>query len=291
MKLKHPIMNASGVLGAEPEHIDKLVEAGFSAIVTKTFTLEERPGYPPPILVDLGEIGFLNAVGLANPGSKGLSRVIERAKYRGVPIVISIGGGDVNEIIKLAAASEELGASAIELNLSCPHVEKHGLEIGRDPRLVYNIVKDTVSVVKIPIFAKLGLCDLVLESAGKALDGGAKALTLINTVKAMAIDVYALRPVLSNKYGGLSGPAIKPIAIRVVYDIYKEYKANIIGCGGIKTWRDVAEFILAGARAVQIGSGYLKDHSIVSKLIVGLHQWLILHGFQTVEEAVGKAHS
>lgn len=283
-------MNASGILGSEPEHVDRLVQAGFSAIVTKTFTLEERSGYPPPILVDLGEIGFINAIGLANPGLAGILGVVERARYHGIPIIVSIGGGRVDEFIKLAISSEESGASAIELNLSCPHVEKHGLEIGGDPRLVNEVVKETVSVVKIPVIAKLGLCDRIIESSGKALEAGAKALTLINTIRAMVIDVYALRPVLSNKYGGLSGPAIKPIAIRVIYDIYREYKADIIGCGGIRTWSDVAEFILAGAKAVQVGSEYLKDPQIVSKIITGLGEWLDLHGFRSIEEAIGRAH-
>lgn len=290
VRLEHPLMNASGILGSEPEHIDILVKDGFSAIVTKSFTIEPRTGYEPPILIELEGIGYLNAVGLANPGVNGIYSLVKRAKELGRPIFVSIAGTSVEEFIRLASVAEETGADAIELNLSCPHVAKHGIEIGRDLDSTELIIRETASVVKTPVIAKLGLSDKVVEIAGKALEAGARALTLINTIRAMAIDPFSMKPILRNKYGGLSGPAIKPISVRIVYDIYREYRAEIIGCGGVASWRDVVEYILAGASAVQIGSGYLKNKSIVWESLRGLIEWMRLQGFNTLREAIGYAH-
>lgn len=290
LRLEHPVLNASGILGSEPEHVDILVEAGFSAVVSKTFTLEQREGYPPPILVELECGGYLNAVGLANPGASGIRPLVERAKAWGKPVIVSIGGSSLREFVELAAVVESSGASAMELNLSCPHVKGHGLDVGSDPTVVYTLVKEVSSTVKIPVIAKLGLCDRIVESSGKALEAGARAVTLINTIRAMAIDIFSAKPVLSNKYGGLSGPPIKPIAVRVVYEVYKEYNAEIVGCGGIVSWKDAAEFILAGARAIQVGSGFLKDRGLVRKIVNGLEKWVQVLGYEVITDLVGLAH-
>jgi dihydroorotate dehydrogenase (NAD+) catalytic subunit len=290
LNLEHPVLNASGILGSEPEHVDILVKHGFSCIVTKTITLEPREGYPPPILIELDNGGYLNAVGLANPGVRGICPMVERARLLGRPIIVSVGGGDLREYVEVSIKAEECGASGVELNLSCPNVRGFGLELGADPSMVYRVVRDVVSVLKIPVLAKLGFGDRVIESSGRALEAGAAGLTLINTIKAMYIDVYSARPVLSNKYGGLSGPPIRPIAIRVVYDVYREYRALIIGCGGVSSWRDAAEFILAGARVVQVGSGFLRNRWIVRDILAGLRKWLEVLGVESIEELVGFAH-
>lgn len=288
--LEHPVMNASGILGQEPEHVDRLIRAGFSAIVTKTFTLEPRPGYPPPVIVELESGGWLNAVGLANPGIERARDVIKRARERGRPVIVSIAGSSESEFAKLASLAEEFGASALELNLSCPHVKGHGIQLGADPELVYRTVSATTSVVRIPVIAKLGLCDRIVASAERALEAGAKGLTLINTVRAMTIDVYSFKPVLSNRYGGLSGPPIKPISVRVVYEVYEELGAEIIGCGGISSWKDVAEMLLAGAKAVQVGTAYAKNEGVVADILRGLRDWLELIGFKNLRDVVGLAH-
>ncbi|MEM4487855.1 MAG: dihydroorotate dehydrogenase PyrD [Desulfurococcaceae archaeon] len=290
MQLEHPVLNASGILGSEPEHITILVNAGFSAIVTKTFTVRPREGYQPPILVELNNYSFLNAVGLPNPGIDFIPGFIAKIKDFKKPIILSIGGNYIEEYAKLAIVAEEAGVDAIEVNLSCPHVKGYGLEIGSDPSSVRDVIKNIASVIKIPIIVKLGVSDRVVESAGKALEAGAKAITLINTIKAMAIDIYTKTPILSNKQGGLSGASIRPIAIRVVYDVFKEYRPEIIGCGGIISWRDAAEFILAGAKAVQIGSAFLKNPRIVFETIEGLRDWVTFLGFHSLEELVGAAH-
>lgn len=291
IKLEHPILNASGILGSEPEQVEILVNSGFSAVVTKTFTLRPREGYPPPVLVEIGNVSFLNALGLPNPGAEYVPGFVSKIKKFGKPIILSIGGNSVEEYIKLAAIGEESGVDAVELNLSCPHVRGYGLDIGSDPGLVYNIVKSITSTVRVPIIVKLGLSDRVVESAGRALEAGAKAITLINTVKAMAIDVFSKNPILSNKHGGLSGIFIKPIAVRVVYDVFREFRPEIIGCGGITNWRDAAEFILAGAKAVQIGSAFLKNRNIVFEVLDGLKNWIALLGHNSLQELVGAAHS
>jgi len=290
LRLRHPVMNASGILGSEPEHIDILVSFGVSAVVTKTFTLERREGYPPPIIVELPNGGLLNAVGLANPGIGGVEPVVRRCKKLGVPVIVSVGGRNEDEFAAVAARAEESGADAVELNLSCPHTRGYGIEIGLDPSNVYSVVRAVASTVRIPVIAKLGLSDSLLKSAEKALEAGAKGLTLINTVKAMVIDVYALKPVLSNIFGGLSGPPIHPIAVRAVYEVYRELRAEIVGCGGVSDWASAAEMIAAGARAVQVGTILVRNRNAVREILDGLEAWLRLHGFRSVEEAVGAAH-
>lgn len=290
LALKHPVMNASGILGSEPEHMTILAKIGFSALVSKTFTVEPREGYSPPIIIELRNGGFLNAVGLANPGIRGIRPVVEKARELGLPVIVSVGGSVVNEFVMLVEEAENSGANAVELNLSCPHVKGHGLEIGQDPSLVYTVVKEVRSASRIPVFVKLGLSDRLLESAGKALEAGANAITLINTIRALAIDVYSLKPLLTNVYGGLSGPPIHPIAVRAVYDVYREYGADIIASGGVASWIDVAEFIVAGARAVQIGSYIAKNEQIVQEVLEGLRNWLEELNIRGLREVIGAAH-
>jgi dihydroorotate dehydrogenase (NAD+) catalytic subunit len=290
LRLEHPVLNASGVLGFEPEHVAILARAGFSGIVTKTFTRDRREGHPPPIIVELDNGGLINAVGLSNPGIGGICPVVKAAKALGKPVVVSVGGGSSEELVELVARAEECGTDAIELNLSCPNVRYGGIEIGSNPSLVYSFVRDVTSTTKLPVFAKLGLCDKAVEVASKVIEAGASGLTLINTIKAMVIDVYAAKPILSNRYGGLSGPPIKPIALRVVYEVYEELSVDIIGCGGISTWRDAAEFILAGAKALQVGTAFIKNKAVVNEILSGLKKWIELIGASRVLDLVGLAH-
>ncbi|MEM4507585.1 MAG: dihydroorotate dehydrogenase PyrD [Acidilobaceae archaeon] len=290
LALKHPVMNASGILGSEPEHIELLVSYGVSAVVTKTITPEPREGNPPPIVVELRNGGLLNAIGLANPGTQALRSLAEKARSLEVPLIVSAGGKKIEDFVTVAEEAEKRGAAAVELNLSCPHTKGYGIEIGADPNAVYEVVKDVVSTLKIPVLAKLGLTDRVVEAAGKAIDAGARGLVLINTIKAMVVDVYALKPVLSNIYGGLSGPPIHPIAVRVVYDVYKEYGVDIIGSGGVSNWIDAAEFIIVGARAVQVGTALVLRPTTVFEILEGLRKWTSELGFKRIEDLVGAAH-
>ena len=290
INLSHPLMNASGILGNDKDHMRRYKEWGLAAVVTKTFTPQPRRGYETPIIIELPTGGFLNAVGLANPGKDALPELIDAGKALGLPVIVSAGGTTPEEFREVAIVADEHGASAIELNLSCPHTKGYGLEIGSDPRMVYNVVRTVTSSVKVPVYAKLGLSDYVVKSSEKALEAGARCLTLINTIRATYIDVHTLKPVLSNVVGGLSGPPIHPVAVRVVYEVYRELRPCIIGVGGIQDWKTAAEFVAAGARALQAGSMLaVKGRSLVRDVLNGLVEWLKSHGFRSLEEAVGIA--
>jgi dihydroorotate dehydrogenase (NAD+) catalytic subunit len=237
--------------------------------------------------------GFVNAVGLANPGAREASKLVRLIKdsLGGAPVIASAAGSSVEEFLEVSALLEDGGADAVELNLSCPHFRGGGIELGQDPNLVGETVKNVAGSLKVPVIAKLGLSDRLVDSAVKALGGGARALTLINSVKAIKIDVYTKKPVLSNKVGGLSGPAIHPIAVRAVYDVYRETGADIIGVGGVRDWETAVELILAGARAVQVGAMLLeKGELIVAEIIRGIEKYLWVEGIQSVRDLVGLAH-
>jgi dihydroorotate dehydrogenase (NAD+) catalytic subunit len=291
LRLVHPFMNASGILGWLPEHVFTLKTYDVSAIVTKTFTPEPRAGHREPLIIELPSGAIINSMGLPNPGITGLKRFMDIAKKSGLPVIVSIGGRDSNEFREIAIKAEEMGANAIELNLSCPHTKEYGLELGADPLTAYEITKEVASSVKVPVIAKLGLADKIIEISGKVLEAGAKALTLINTIRAMSIDVYSARPILSNIYGGLSGSPIHPIAVRVIYDVYQEYRdVDILASGGAINWYDAAEFILAGAKAIQLGTALmLKGEKAVPELLKGLRNWLTELNVKSIEKVVGLA--
>ncbi|UXD21867.1 dihydroorotate dehydrogenase [Ignicoccus pacificus DSM 13166] len=291
LKLSNPLMQASGILGGDPQALELVAKSGVGALVTKTITIEPRKGYDPPIVVQT-DCGLVNAVGLSNPGKGAIRELVEVGKKYNLPVIVSIAGKDEEEFSELAWEAEDSGASAIELNLSCPHAKGLGLELGMDINMVKNVVEAVSTTTSIPVFAKLGLVDRLVETASKALEAGASGLTLINTVRAMVIDIDAMMPVLSNKVGGLSGRAIKPIAVRAIYDVYKETRAPIIGVGGIYSWKDAVEMILAGASALQIGSALVeKGTKVFTEVRAGISWWLYSHGFKSLREAVGLAHS
>jgi dihydroorotate dehydrogenase (NAD+) catalytic subunit len=290
LQLSHPVMNASGILGSDPDSVKLLREAGVSCIVSKSFTVERREGYPTPIAVPL-KYGMLNAVGLANPGIDGIAPLVAKVKEYGLPIIVNIAGRNEEEFARLAVAAEEAGADAIELNLSCPHAKGMGREIGVEPKLVRSVVSAAASTVRIPVIAKLGYVDRLIESASAALEAGARGLTLINTLPAMIIDVYSMRPILGNKVGGLSGPAIHPVAVRAVYEVYRELKAEIIGVGGVEDWKTAAELILAGAKAVQVGTALItRGLGVVRDIVEGLRRYVREIGAKSLEDLVGAAH-
>ncbi|TEU05096.1 dihydroorotate dehydrogenase [Candidatus Bathyarchaeota archaeon] len=291
LKLANPTMLASGILGLSGLTLKRVADAGAGAVVTKSVGLEPREGYPNPTVVQT-ECGLLNAVGLPNPGIHYFSDEIREAKELGVPIIVSVYGFSSEEFAEAARVAVEAGADAIELNVSCPHVEKTGAEIGQSPRLVAEIVKKVKGRVDKPVFTKLtpNVADIA-KVAKAAAEAGADAITAINTVRAMTIDVETARPILANKIGGLSGTAIKPIAVRCVYEVYREVDVPVIGCGGISTWRDAVEFMLAGASAVQIGTAIAFNGLDVFKSVTkGVDAYLKKRGFRSVNEIVGLSH-
>jgi len=292
LSLKSPVMNASGVLEWDRVQARRLIDAGAGAVVLKSTTREPRRGYDWPRMVRVFG-GFVNAVGLANPGAREASRLVRVIKdsLDGAPVIASAAGSTVEEFREVSALLEDGGADAIELNLSCPHFRGGGIELGQDPSMVYETVRSVAGSLKVPVIAKLGLSDRLVESAVKALEAGAKAITLINSVKAMKIDVYTKKPVLSNKVGGLSGPAIHPIAVRAVYDVYRETRADIIGVGGVKDWETAVELMLAGAKAVQVGAMLLeKGELVIAEIVRGIEKYLWVEGIQSVRDLVGLAH-
>jgi dihydroorotate dehydrogenase (NAD+) catalytic subunit len=291
LNMQNPTMLASGILGVSAETLKAVAEAGAGAVVTKSIGLKPSSGYPNPTVIQV-ECGFLNAVGLPNPGIHRFVKEIRKLRDIGVPIIVSVFGFSPEEYAEASSLAIEAGASAIELNLSCPHVKGTGAEIGQDPNMVKLTVKSVKDRIDKPVFAKLTPnIAHITELAEAAASAGADAITAINTVKAMAIDVETFKPILANKFGGLSGAAIKPIAVRCVYEIYDAVNVPIIGCGGIRNWRDAVEFMLAGASAVQIGSAIaFEGFSIFRSICDGIETYLKRKGFRSVSEIIGLAH-
>lgn len=251
--LRNPMMLASGVMGISQKIFERLYEEGIGGVVTKSISLLPRTGYENPTIVPLGHGSYLNAVGLTNPGAVAFSGEI--VSNKDIPIIVSLVGSSVEDFPQLVNYFDSLNIKGYEINLSCPHVEKMGLDIGDDPEMVNKIVKAVKNCTKKPVIVKVGIGAVnVVELSRVAVKAGADIITAINTIRAMTIDVDSMTPVLGNKIGGLSGTAIKPIGVRVVYEITKNVKVPVIGCGGISTWRDVIEYMLAGASAVQFGS-------------------------------------
>jgi dihydroorotate dehydrogenase (NAD+) catalytic subunit len=282
-------MLASGILGISLDVFNRLYRSGAGAVVTKSLSREPWEGYPNPTIFSVNGGGWINAVGLSNPGAPNFAKMMETNKD--VPIIVSLVGSipeDFELMIKEFTNCEVIG---FELNLSCPHVAKVGLEVGDDPELVKKIVSAVKRSTNVPIIAKVGLGTAnYLDTVGVAIDSGIDAITAINTVRAMAIDVETQQPILSNKFGGLSGTPIKPIALRCVYEISSKYDIPIIGCGGISTWEDAVEFFLAGASAIQVGSA-IGDRwtDVFNEINNGILQYMEKKGIPKIEEMVGRA--
>jgi dihydroorotate dehydrogenase (NAD+) catalytic subunit len=281
-------MLASGILGISLEVFARLYKDGAGALVTKSLSKEPWDGYPNPTIVGV-KSGYLNAVGLSNPGAPYFAKMIEPNTT--VPIIVSLVGSVEEDFTFMIKQFENVKILGYELNLSCPHVEKVGLEVGDDPNLVKKIVRSVKAHSKVPVIAKVGLGSSdYLETVSAACESGIDAITAINTVRAMGIDVETTRPLLSNKIGGLSGSAIKPIAIRCVYEISSKFDIPIIGCGGVSDWEDAVEFILAGASAVQIGSAIgEKWTGIFSEINNGISKYMERKGFSKINEMIGIA--
>ena len=289
LTLERPTILASGILGISLDIFERLYRSGAGAVVTKSLSKEPWDGYVNPTIFSVKGGGWLNAVGLANPGATEFSNMI--SKSHEVPIIVSLVGSTEDDFDFMVKQFENCKISAYELNLSCPHVAKVGLEVGDDVELVKKIVKKVKSNTNIPVIAKVGLGTTnYLDTVGAACEAGADGITAINTIRAMAIDVETQKPILSNKIGGLSGTPIKPIAVRCVYEISSKFDIPIIGCGGISTWKDAVEFILAGASAVQFGS-VLGEHwiEVFAEINNGIKNYMDKNGYSKMSEMIGNA--
>ncbi|MGC8859598.1 MAG: dihydroorotate dehydrogenase [Thermoplasmata archaeon] len=287
IRFKNPVLLASGIMDEQGDSMLRAAREGAGGVVTKSIGLSEREGYQNPTVAVLST-GIINAIGLANPGIENFEDEVRRVKEEKIPVIGSIFGKK-EDYAFLARRMENIGVDGVELNLSCPHVKGFGSEIGQDPDAVEDIVKEVKRSVSIPVFAKLtpNITDM-LEIAKAA--SGADALVLINTVRGIAIDIFAKRPVLSNIYGGYSGPGIKPIGVRAVYDVRREMDIPIIGVGGITGWEDAVEYILAGANAVQVGSAiYYRGFSVFREIVDGLETYMKKEGFESIDDFRGMA--
>src|SRR5512136_1135334 len=271
LTLKNPVMLAAGILGTTGASLRRAAQAGAGGVVTKSVGSGPREGHPGPAVVQV-ECGLLNAMGLPNPGFKDFQKEIDVAKTGGVPVVASIFGSSAAEFARIARG---LNPDAFELNLSCPHAEKYGSELGRYPDLVEAVTGAVKASADVPVWVKLtpNTADIV-ELGRAAQSGGADAVVAINTLKAMAIDIETGYPILGNRFGGLSGPAIKPVAVRCVYELAGRLEIPVIGVGGIFCWEDAVEMIMAGASAVQVGTALLRGYGIFEEITAGLSSYL-----------------
>jgi dihydroorotate dehydrogenase (NAD+) catalytic subunit len=292
LELPNPTILASGILGYSSDSFSRVVKAGAGAVVTKSVGIAPRVGYPNPTIVQ-SRSGLINAMGLPNPG---IETYVEEIKFSktilAVPLIVSIFGYTSEEYAAVSKRAVDAGADAVELNVSCPHVKQTGAEIGQNPKLLSEIVENVKAKINKPVIVKLSpnVTDITIL-AKASMEAGADGLTVINTLKAIAIDIETQQPILSNVKGGLSGEAVKPVALRCVYDIAEQYKVPIIGCGGVSNWHDAVEFFLAGASAVQIGTAVADNVEIFGAVTKGVESYLRRKHYSNLKEIVGLAHS
>lgn len=291
LKLRNPLMNAAGVLGMSPAILKRVYDSGAGAVISKSIGPEPRKGHPNPTLVRV-DCGALNAMGLPNPGVEYFVEEIKEIKQLGVPIVASFFGGSTQEFADVAYQLSKAGADALELNASCPNVAE---ELGMLAADAGNVEKVTAAVrdeTKLPLFVKLSPNVTNIKSIAVAAEwGGADAITAVNTSKGLAIDINLRRPVLANVTGGLSGPAVKPVSLRCVWEVVQAVNIPVIGCGGITNGNDAIEYILAGASGLEVGTAVMTHGIGVYKEITdGITDYMEKNGFTAIDEMVGLAH-
>jgi dihydroorotate dehydrogenase (NAD+) catalytic subunit len=286
LNLRNPLMLAAGIMGTTGGSLKRSAEGGAGAVVTKSIGIEPLSGHCNPSMMEV-DCGYINAMGLPNPSYRNFQKEIDKAYEGGVPVIASIFGGSAGEFSEIAGA---IRADAFELNVSCPHVCGYGAQAGSDPVLVEDITEAVKNATDAPVWVKLTPNVTDIKSIGLAAQsGGADAVVAINTVRAMAIDIESGYPILGNRFGGLSGRAIKPVAIKCVYDLYEALEIPVIGVGGISDWRDAVEFMMAGARAMQIGSAVgnniniFRDVSSCMEAFLEEKEW-------TMDDIYGMAH-
>jgi len=287
LQLKNPLLLASGTWGfgeGLAKHCDLRLLGG---LVTKGISLDPRPGNPPPRLAET-PCGLVNAIGLENPGlSVFKEKILPRLLALKVPILVNVFGESLEGYLAVVEGLKDCGVQGVELNISCPNVKKGGLQFGQDPGAVAELVAEVRKVWEGLLVVKLSPVGLVLSVAEAAVKAGAEALTLANTYPALVIDVERRRPAVAAGFGGLSGPAIKPLTLRLVHEIYRRFQVPIIGCGGITSGRDVVEYFLAGATAVQVGTATLVDPSSPARILRELEELLIRLGEARLSSLTG----
>jgi dihydroorotate dehydrogenase (NAD+) catalytic subunit len=290
--LRNPFLLASGIWGESGTSLACAHKAGAGGVITKSIGRDPRMGYPNPTIEAFGEWGFLNAMGLPNPGIDAYPEEVDAARKAGATVIGSVFAPDAKEFATLAGRMADLGVVAIELNLSCPHAEGLGSEVGQDPADVEEITRAVVRAVKVPVIAKLTPNTADPAGLAEAAErGGAAGVSAINTLRAMTIDVRLRRPTLAHGLGGLSGSAIKPVGVACVWQMYERVKIPIVGVGGIMTAEDALEYVMAGARAVEVGTAVaFRGIRVFGELVHGLGSLLAELGIDRLESVVGAAH-
>ena len=289
LTLKNPLIAASGCFGYGLEYGEVVDLSSLGGVCVKGLFLSEREGHPPPRIVETPG-GMLNAIGLQGIGvHRFVAERLPELRERGATVFVNICGVTLDEYVEVARVlSDAEGVAAIELNISCPNIKEGGIQFGCSLDGTYGVVNAVKKVTHLPVIPKL-TPNVTSPSAfaRAAEDAGADAISLVNTFLAMAIDVETRRPKLSNIMGGLSGPAIRPIAVRMVYECRREVKIPIIGMGGIMDARDALEFFIAGADAVQVGTANFVDPFVWGKILSGISDYMTRHGIARIADLVG----
>jgi len=297
IRLSNPLILAAGILGTGAELLERVARAGAGAVTAKSCGLEPRAGYPNPTVLDWGH-GLINAIGLANPGAEETAAILKDAKGRleplGVPLIASIFAETVEGFAEVARRVGEAKPDFIEVNISCPNVAaEFGRPFAADPDSAAVVTRTVKGATHLPVIVKLSPNVTDIATIARAVEAaGADAIAAINTVAGMVIDVDCGQPILANRVGGLSGPAIRPIAVRCVYEIYRAVDIPIIGLGGVVDGRDAVEMIMAGATAVGVGSAvYYRGLDAFGEIAQEIACFMVEHGHKTLADFRGMACS
>ena len=293
LKLKNPVMTASGTFGYGEEFFPMVDPSLLGAIVVKGISLKPREGNPPPRIIET-PCGMLNAIGLANIGVEAfLKQKLPWLRKRGAIVIANIYGHSMEEYGLLAAGLKGVdGIAAVEVNISCPNVECGGMAFGTDPKVSARVTEQVLKNIDKPVIVKLSPNVTDIKLVAKAVEkAGAHALSLINTLTGMAVDVEKRVPVLANVSGGLSGPAIRPVALYMVYQVVRTVRIPVIGLGGIMDCTDALAFLIAGARAIEVGTANFINPRATLDIIEGLRRFCVRKGIDRIEDVIGTLRS
>ncbi len=286
--MKTPVMGASGTFGFGVEYSDFLDLSEIGAVISKGITPLPRAGNPGVRVAETPS-GMLNCIGLENPGLDVFKRdILPKTRHMGAPLIVNISAGSAEEYGRLAEALDVDGVAGLEVNISCPNVKEGGIVFGTDPRAAAAVTEQVRTHTKKPVIVKLSPNVTDITVMAKSVEAaGADAVSLINTLTGMAIDIHSRRPLLGNITGGLSGPAVKPIALRMVWQTAKAVQIPILGLGGIACWQDAIEFMLAGASAVAVGAYNFVNPRAVQEIAEGMAQYCEEEGIRHITDIVG----
>ena len=290
LKLSNPVTTASGTFGFGMEYKDYVDLNKLGAVMVKGTTLNPKQGNETPRIAETSS-GMLNAIGLQNPGVEHfLDTILAETKEYDFKTIVNISGNTVEDYAKLANKLNVSGVAALEVNISCPNVKKGGLAFGTQPKMAAGVVEAVRKETDLPIITKLSPNVADITSIARSVEeAGTDIISLINTLVGMKIDIDKQEPILANKMGGLSGPAIKPVAVRMVYQVAQAVDVPLIGMGGVSNAQDAIEFMLAGANAISIGTANFVNPEVSMEVLAGIEDYLLDNNYNSVDQIVGKA--